>query len=394
MEKVLAINSGSSSFKYKLFSLPDEKVIAKGMADRVGLDDASFEIKLADGTKHVEKTEISDQEAAVSLLLKFLKQFNVVEDLNEIVGVGHRVVNGGEFFKDSTIITKENLHEIYELEDYAPLHNPAEGRGIEAFMNVLPNVPQVAVFDTTYHRALDPVHYLYSLPYEYYEKYGVRKYGAHGTSVRYVAPRAADMMGKDLKDLKLIVCHLGSGASITAVKDAKSYDTSMGFSPLAGITMATRSGDIDPSLIQHLMHVEHKSMDEMIYMLNHKSGLLGLSGISPDMRDVRESNSDRAKLARNIFINRIVRYVGSYIAEMGGVDGIIFTAGIGEHDMGVREAVMDAFKYMGVDPDYEANNKISEGFITKPDSKVKVMVIPTNEELMIERDVVRLTHIN
>lgn len=394
MEKVLAINSGSSSFKYKLFSLPDEKVIAKGMADRVGLDHASFEIKLADGTKHVEKTEIPDQEAAVSLLLKFLKQFNVVEDLNEIVGVGHRVVNGGEFFKDSTIITKENLHEIYELEDYAPLHNPAEGRGIEAFMNVLPNVPQVAVFDTTYHRALDPVHYLYSLPYEYYEKYGVRKYGAHGTSVRYVAPRAADMMGKDLKDLKLIVCHLGSGASITAVKDAKSYDTSMGFSPLAGITMATRSGDIDPSLIQHLMHVEHKSMDEMIYMLNHKSGLLGLSGISPDMRDVRESDSDRAKLARNIFINRIVRYVGSYIAEMGGVDGIIFTAGIGEHDMGVREAVMDAFKYMGVDPDYEANNKISEGFITKPDSKVKVMVIPTNEELMIERDVVRLTHIN
>lgn len=394
MEKVLAINSGSSSFKYKLFSLPDEKVIAKGMADRVGLDYASFEIKLADGTKHVEKTEIPDQEAAVSLLLKFLKQFNVVEDLNEIVGVGHRVVNGGEFFKDSTIITKENLHEIYELEDYAPLHNPAEGRGIEAFMNVLPNVPQVAVFDTTYHCALDPVHYLYSLPYEYYEKYGVRKYGAHGTSVRYVAPRAADMMGKDLKDLKLIVCHLGSGASITAVKDAKSYDTSMGFSPLAGITMATRSGDIDPSLIQHLMHVEHKSMDEMIYMLNHKSGLLGLSGISPDMRDVRESDSDRAKLARNIFINRIVRYVGSYIAEMGGVDGIIFTAGIGEHDMGVREAVMDAFKYMGVDPDYEANNKISEGFITKPDSKVKVMVIPTNEELMIERDVVRLTHIN
>lgn len=394
MEKVLAINSGSSSFKYKLFSLPDEKVIAKGMADRVGLDNASFEIKLADGTDHVEKTEIPDQEAAVSLLLKFLKQFNVVEDLNEIVGVGHRVVNGGEFFKDSTIITKENLHEIYELEDYAPLHNLAEGRGIEAFMNVLPNVPQVAVFDTTYHRALDPVHYLYSLPYEYYEKYSVRKYGAHGTSVRYVAPRAADMMGKDLKDLKLIVCHLGSGASITAVKDGKSYDTSMGFSPLAGITMATRSGDIDPSLIQHLMHVEHKSMDEMIYMLNYKSGLLGLSGISPDMRDVRESNSDRAKLARKIFINRIVRYIGSYIAEMGGVDGIIFTAGIGEHDMGVRKAVMDAFKYMGVDPDYEANDKVSEGFITKPDSKVKVMVIPTNEELMIERDVVRLTHIN
>ena len=394
MKKVLAINSGSSSFKYKLFSLPDEKVIASGMADRVGLDNASFEIKLADGSKHVEKTEIADQEAAVNLLIKFLKQFNVVDDLHEIVGVGHRVVNGGEYFTDSTIITKENLPKIYELEDYAPLHNPAEGRGIEAFMNVLPEVPQVAVFDTTYHRALDPVHYLYSLPYEYYEKYGVRKYGAHGTSIRYTAPHAAKMLGKDLKDLKLLICHLGSGASVTAVKDGKSFDTSMGFSPIAGITMATRCGDIDPSLIQHLMHVEGKSMDEMIHILNHKSGLLGLSGISPDMRDVRESDTDRAKLARKIFINRIVRYVGSYIAEMGGVDAIIFTAGIGEHDMGVRKEVMDAFKYMGVEPDYEANEENGEHFITKPDSKVKAMVIPTNEELIIERDVVRLTDIN
>ena len=394
MKKVLAINSGSSSFKYKLFSLPDEKVIASGMADRVGLDNASFEIKLADGTKHVEKTEIADQEAAVNLLIKFLKQFNVVDDLHEIVGVGHRVVNGGEYFDDSTIITKENLPKIYELEDYAPLHNPAEGRGIEAFMNVLPEVPQVAVFDTTYHRVLDPVHYLYSLSYEYYEKYGVRKYGAHGTSIRYTAPHAAKILGKDLKDLKLIICHLGSGASITAVKDGKSYDTSMGFSPIAGITMATRCGDIDPSLIQHLMHVEGKSMDEMIHILNHKSGLLGLSGISPDMRDIRESDTERAKLARKIFINRIVRYVGSYIAEMGGVDAIIFTAGIGEHDMGVRKEVMDAFKYMGVEPDYEANEENGEHFITKPDSKVKVMVIPTNEELIIERDVVRLTNIN
>ena len=394
MKKVLAINSGSSSFKYKLFSLPDEKVIASGMADRVGLDNASFEIKLADGSKHVEKTEIADQEAAVNLLIKFLKQFNVVDNLHEIVGVGHRVVNGGEYFTDSTIITRENLPKIYELEDYAPLHNPAEGRGIEAFMNVLPEVPQVAVFDTTYHRALDPVHYLYSLPYEYYEKYGVRKYGAHGTSIRYTAPHAAKMLGKDLKDLKLIICHLGSGASVTAVKDGKSFDTSMGFSPIAGITMATRCGDIDPSLIQHLMHVEGKSMDEMIHILNHESGLLGLSGISPDMRDVRESDTDRAKLARKIFINRIVRYVGSYIAEMGGVDAIIFTAGIGEHDMGVRKEVMDAFKYMGVEPDYEANEENGEHFITKPDSKVKAMVIPTNEELIIERDVVRLTDIN
>lgn len=394
MKKVLAINSGSSSFKYKLFSLPDEKVLAKGMADRVGLEDSSFEIKLADGTKHVKKTEIPDQEAAVSLLIKFLKGYHVVEELTEIVGVGHRVVNGGEYFKDSTIITKENLPKIYELSDYAPLHNPAEARGIEAFMNVLPNVPEVAVFDTTYHRNLDPVHYLYSLPYEYYEKYGVRKYGAHGTSIRYTAPRAAKLLGKDLKDLKLVICHLGSGASITAVKDGKSYDTSMGFSPIAGITMATRTGDIDPSLVQHLMKVEHKSMDEMIYIMNNKSGLLGLSGISPDMRDVRESDSERAKLARKIFINRIIRYVGAYIAEMGGVDAIIFTAGIGEHDTGVRKAVLEAFAYMGVVVDNEANESVSEGLITKTDSKVAGMVIPTNEELMIERDVVRLTNID
>lgn len=394
MKKVLAINSGSSSFKYKLFSLPDEKVLAKGMADRVGLEDSSFEIKLADSTKHVEKTEIPDQEAAVSLLIKFLKGYHVVEELTEIVGIGHRVVNGGEYFKDSTIITKENLPKIYELSDYAPLHNPAEARGIEAFMNVLPNVPEVAVFDTTYHRNLDPVHYLYSLPYEYYEKYGVRKYGAHGTSIRYTAPRAAKLLGKDLKDLKLVICHLGSGASITAVKDGKSYDTSMGFSPIAGITMATRTGDIDPSLVQHLMKVEHKSMDEMIYIMNNKSGLLGLSGISPDMRDVRESDSERAKLARKIFINRIIRYVGAYIAEMGGVDAIIFTAGIGEHDTGVRKAVLDAFAYMGVVVDNEVNESVSEGLITKTDSKVAGMVIPTNEELMIERDVVRLTNID
>ena len=235
---------------------------------------------------------------------------------------------------------------------------------------------------------------MYSIPYKYYEKYGVRRYGAHGTSIRYTAPHAAKMLGKDLKDLKLIVCHLGSGASITAVKDGKSYDTSMGFSPIAGVTMATRSGDIDPSLIQHLMHVEHKSMDEMIHILNSESGLLGLSGISPDMRDIRESDTERAKLARNIFINRIVRYVCAYTAEMGGVDAIIFTAGIGEHDAGVRKAVMDAFKFLGVEPDYEANEENGEHFITKPGSKVKAMVIPTNEELMIERDVVRLTNIN
>ncbi|GAA3625920.1 acetate kinase [Lactobacillus hamsteri] len=394
MKKVLAINSGSSSFKYKLFSIPDEEVIAKGMADRVGLDGSSFEIKLANGEKHVEEVSIPDQETAVGLLLKALKKYNVVEDLTEIAGVGHRIVAGGEYFKDSAIIDEENLQRIFDLKEYAPLHNPAEGEGIKAFMKLLPDAPQVGVFDTSFHQSLDATHYLYSVPYEWYEKYHARKYGAHGTSVRYVSKRAAEMLGKDVKDLKLIICHLGSGASITAVKDGKSFDTSMGFSPLAGITMSTRSGDVDPSLVQFVMEKENLSMDEMIEILNKKSGLLGLSHISPDMRDLKFNPDERAQRARAIFINRIIRYVGAYLTEMGGVDAVIFTAGVGEHDVGVRKAVMESLEFMGLKPDLEANEENGERFITKPDSKIKAMIVPTNEELIIARDVVRLAHLN
>lgn len=394
MKKVLAINSGSSSFKYKLFSLPDEEVLAEGLADRVGLDDSTFSIKLANGDKHIEEVEIPDQETAVKLLLKALKKYNVIEDLNEIAGVGHRIVAGGEYFKDSAIITKDNLQKIFDLKEYAPLHNPAEGEGIKAFMKVLPNVPEVGVFDTAFHESLDPVHYLYSVPYDWYEKYRARKYGAHGTSVRYVANRTAKLLNKDLKDLKLVVCHLGSGASITAVKDGKSYDTSMGFTPLAGITMGTRSGDVDPSLLQFVMHKKDISIDEMIDILNHDSGLLGISGVSPDMRDLKHNPDKRAQLAREIFINRIIRYVGAYIIEMGGADAIVFTAGIGEHDARVRAAVMKAFEFMGLVPDLEANKVNGEKTITKPESKIRAMIVPTNEELMIERDVVRLAHLD
>ena len=394
MKKVLAINSGSSSFKYKLFSLPDEEVLAEGLADRVGLDDSTFSIKLTDGDKHVEEVEIPDQETAVKLLLKALKKYNVIEDLNEIAGVGHRIVAGGEYFKDSAIITKDNLQKIFDLKEYAPLHNPAEGEGIKAFMKVLPKVPEVGVFDTAFHESLDPVHYLYSVPYDWYEKYRARKYGAHGTSVRYVANRTAKLLNKDLKDLKLVVCHLGSGASITAVKDGKSYDTSMGFTPLAGITMGTRSGDVDPSLLQFVMHKKDISIDEMIDILNHDSGLLGISGVSPDMRDLKHNPDKRAQLAREIFINRIIRYVGAYITEMGGADAIVCTAGIGEHDARVRAAVMKAFEFMGLVPDLEANKVNGEKTITKPESKIRAMIVPTNEELMIERDVVRLAHLD
>lgn len=394
MKKVLAINSGSSSFKYKLFLLPDEEVLAEGLADRVGLDDSTFSIKLANGDKHVEEVEIPDQETAVKLLLNALKKYNVIEDLNEIAGVGHRIVAGGEYFKDSAIITEDNLQKIFDLKEYAPLHNPAEGKGIQAFMKVLPNVPEVGVFDTAFHESLDPVHYLYSVPYDWYEKYRARKYGAHGTSVRYVANRTAKLLNKDLKDLKLVVCHLGSGASITAVKDGKSYDTSMGFTPLAGITMGTRSGDVDPSLLQFVMHKKDISIDEMIDILNHDSGLLGISGVSPDMRDLKHNPDKRAQLAREIFINRIIRYVGAYITEMGGADAIVFTAGIGEHDAQVRAAVMKAFEFIGLVPDLEANKVNGERTITKPESKIRAMIVPTNEELMIERDVVRLAHLD
>lgn len=391
MDKVLAINSGSSSFKYKIFSLDDEQVLASGLGDRIGIDGSTFSIKLANGEKHEAEVDLPNQEAAVQTLLKWLKEYGVIEDVKEIVGVGHRIVSGGDLFPDSAIIDKDNLHKVFDLADYAPLHNPAEGRGIQAFMELLPNVPQVGVFDTSFHQSMDAVHYLYSLPYEYYEKYKVRKYGAHGTSVRFVSQRAAELMGKDLKDLKLIVCHLGSGASVTAVKDGKCYDTSMGFSPLAGVTMGTRSGDVDPSALQHIMHKESMTdFDEMIDILNHKSGLLGISGISSDKRDIRNSDSPRAQLASDIFDDRVVHYIGSYIAEMNGADAIIFTAGIGEHDVPMRKDVLSKFTYMGVEVDDAANESNEEGFITTKDSNLNALVIPTDEELMIERDVVRL----
>lgn len=391
MDKILAINSGSSSFKYKLFSLADESVLASGLGDRIGIDCSTFSMKLADGTKHEAEVDLPNQEVAVQTLLDWLKEYGVIADVKEIVGVGHRIVNGGELFPDSAIIDKDNIHKVFDLTNYAPLHNPAEGHGIQAFMNILPDVPQVGVFDTSFHQSMDEVHYIYSLPYEYYEKYKARKYGAHGTSVRYVSGKAAELLGKDLKDLKLVVCHLGSGASVTAVKDGKCYDTSMGFSPLAGVTMGTRSGDVDPSVLQYIMKKEGiTDFNEMIDILNHKSGLLGLSGISSDMRDIRNSDDKRAKLADAVFINRVVRYVGSYIAEMGGADAVVFTAGIGEHDDEVREGVMKSLSFMGVDFDDAANKAANEGFITKEDSKLAGLIIPTDEELMIERDVVRL----
>lgn len=398
MKKILAINSGSSSFKYKLFNYPSEEVVAQGQAQRIGLAGATFSLKLADGSKYESEIKIPDHKTAIQLLLTWLPKYNVINDLKEIAGIGHRVVAGGEIFSESALIDKEKLQQIYDLSDYAPLHNPYEADGIRDFMQLLPGVPQVAVFDTSFHHTLDPVHYLYSLPYKYYEKYRARKYGAHGTSVRYVSHRAAELLNKPFNELKMIVCHLGNGASITAIKDGKSYDTSMGFSPVAGITMSTRSGDIDPSVLQYVMKKENISdFNKMINILNNKSGILGISDYSPDMRDIRKkaaAGDVKAKLAKDIFVNRIIKYIGSYYVDMGGLDALVFTAGIGENESLYRQAIVDKLSVLGLKIDEKANSVNGEKVISAVDSKAKILIIPTNEELVIAGDVVRLAKIN
>lgn len=342
------------------------------------------------GKKYENVVPIKDHQQAINFMLQKLTDLGIIEDFQEITGVGHRVVAGGEWFNHSVVVTDEVLAKIDRLADYAPLHNPANAMGIRAFQKLLPDALSVAVFDTSFHQTMPDVNYLYSMPYEYYTRYGARKYGAHGTSHRYVSARAAAMLGKDLKDLKLITLHLGAGASITAIKDGKSFDTSMGFSPLAGVTMATRAGDVDPSLVYYIQEREGLTNDEMLNVLNKKSGLLGISTISSDMRDLLDvqDTNEHAKLAINIFINRVIKYVGQYVAEMNGVDAIVFTAGIGENSVPVRKMIVDKLSYFGIKLDNEKNNVRGEEVeISTSDSKVKALLIPTNEELMIARDV-------
>lgn len=394
MSKIIAVNAGSSTVKFKLFDMPSENVVAEGLIERIGLDEGHAKIEYGDGQVHDEKRPFKDHGEAVQYLLDQLIDLKIVNNYSEITAVGHRVVAGGEFFKDSVVIDDEVMKKIDKLAEYAPLHDPAELDGMKAFKKVLPNAFAVAVFDTSFHVNMPKMNALYSVPYEWYEKYGARKYGAHGTSHRYVAGRAAKMLNKPLADLKLITCHLGAGASITAIKGGKSFDTSMGFSPLAGITMATRSGDVDPSLVNFMEHKLNISSDDMIDILNHKSGLLGISGISSDMRDVEKAakeGNQRAQLAIEKDVNSVVKYIGSYIAEMNGVDAIVFTAGVGENDINFREAVGNRLGYFGVKMDHEKNNiRGEERVISADDSKVKVLLIPTNEELMIVRDIERL----
>ncbi|WP_409251629.1 acetate kinase [Bacillus sp. SCS-153A] len=394
MAKMIAINAGSSSLKFQLFEMPQEEVITKGLIERIGLTDSVFSISV-NGEKQKEVTDIPNHEVAVKMLLDKLTSARIIESLDEIEGIGHRVVHGGEVFTDSVLITEEVIQKIEELSELAPLHNPANVTGIRSFQSVLPNVPAVAVFDTAFHQTMPESSFLYSLPYDYYEQYGIRKYGFHGTSHKYVSERAAEMLGRPKEQLRLISCHLGNGASIAAIEGGKSIDTSMGFTPLAGVAMGTRSGNIDPALIPFIMEKTGKTADEVLDVLNKESGMLGVSGLSSDLRDIEsqaEEGNERAELALEVFANRIHKYIGSYASRMYGVDAIIFTAGIGENSDIVREKVLKGLEFMGIywDP---ARNKVrgEEAFVNYPHSPVKVMIIPTNEEVMIARDVQRLT---
>lgn len=390
MVKVLSVNSGSSSIKFKLFDMPAEQVLASGMIERIGLKKSVTTIKW-DGQKFKDIRDIKDHEDAIGLMLVFLKKLEIIKDFSEIQGVGHRVVAGGEYIKAPMLVNDEVAEKVRELSKLAPLHNPAAALGIRLFRKLLPNAISVVVADTAFHQGMPAKNYLYSVPYEWYEKYSIRRYGAHGTSHEYVAKEAAKMMQKPLADLKLITCHLGAGASITAIKDGKSFDTSMGFTPLAGLTMAKRSGDVDPSALQYVMNnSDIKDINEMIDILNNKSGLLGISGVSEDMRDVEkaaEEGNKRAQLAFDICEKNVIKYIGQYIAELQGVDGIVFTAGIGENSWSFRSKVMKDLAYLGIKEDRDNNDTFGKNvFISTPDSKVKVMRIMTNEELVIARD--------
>lgn len=395
MAKVIAINAGSSSLKFQLFEMPSEKVITKGVFERIGLDDSIFNITV-NGNKVTEVIDIPDHSFAVKILLNKLTNLRIIKSYNEIKGVGHRVVHGGEEFSDSVLITDDVLKKVENLTELAPLHNPANIIGIKAFQEVLPNVPAVAVFDTAFLQTMPESSFLYSLPYEYYEKYGIRKYGFHGTSHKYVSEKAAEFLGQPIEQLRLISCHLGNGASITAIEGGKSIDTSMGFTPLAGLTMGTRSGDIDPALIPYIMKKTGKTAEEVLVVLNKQSGMLGLSGFSSDLRDIEqeaEKGNIRAEQALKVFAERVHQYIGSYTARMYGVDAIIFTAGIGENSATIRERILTGLEFMGVywDPSL---NKIrgDQHLISYSHSPVKVLVIPTNEEVMIARDVARIAY--
>ena len=395
--KILVINAGSSSIKYQLIDMATEKVIAKGMCDRIGIAGGNFKLK-ADGREDYKlDIQMANHKEAVKLVLDALvsPEHGVIESLSEISAVGHRVLHGGEKFSGSVIVDEKVIAAIEECCELGPLHNPHNLTGIRACEAMMPGVPQVAVFDTGFHQTMPDYAYMYALPYEYYEKYRIRRYGFHGTSHRYVSLRAAEMLGR--KDLKIVTCHLGNGSSLAAVMNGKCFDTSMGLTPLEGIMMGTRCGSIDPAIIPLLMKKENLTPDEIDTIMNKKSGILGVSQVTSDNRDIEQGakeGNERYQLIESMICHQLTKYIGGYAAAMGGVDAVVFTGGIGENNPHYRARVAEKLAFLGVELDEETNKKAmrtSEEFVlTTPDSKVKVLMIPTNEELMIAKDTLEL----
>ncbi len=389
--KILVLNCGSSSLKYQLINMETEEVLASGKYERIGEEEA-FNTHKVNGKKiEVKKPAYNHKEAIEFVLAQFTNPgYKVIDSLDEIDAIGHRVVHGGEIFKESAVIDEKVMQQISECGEFAPLHNPAAVLGMEACKNVMPGKPMVAVFDTTFHQTMPKDKYIYPIPYEFYKKYGVRKYGAHGTSHMYVSERLAKIENKNIKDLKIVTCHLGQGSSICAVKGGKSIDTSMGLTPLGGIPMVTRSGDLDPSVLTYLMKKEKLTAQEMEDILNKKSGVAGISGLAPDFRvieDASNEGNERARIAINSFNYSIAGYIAKYAAEMDGIDYIVFTGGIGENQINIRKGICEKLKFMGIEIDLDANNiRGEERVISTPNSRVKVYIIPTNEELMIAKE--------
>ncbi len=391
--KVLVLNCGSSSIKYKLFNTENKAVLAQGGIEKIGLNGSFLKVTLPTGEKVILERDIPEHTAGIEFIIETLtgKEYGCIKSLDEIDAVGHRIVHGGEKFNASVLITPEVKEKITECFDIAPLHNPANMKGIVAVEKIMPGVPQVGVFDTAFHQTIPQYAYMYALPYSLYEKYGVRRYGFHGTSHRYVSKRVCEFLGVDYKSQRIITCHIGNGGSITAIKDGKSVDTSMGLTPVEGLMMGTRSGDVDAGALTYIMDKEKMTPAEMSDMINKKSGVAGVSGVSSDMREIDAAilkGNERAALALKMYNYRIAKYVGSYIAALNGVDIIVFTGGVGENQSSARAEVCSHFGYMGLKIDEAVNNRIhgDEAVISTPDSTVKVVVVPTDEELMIAMD--------
>lgn len=394
--KVLVINCGSSSLKYQVLDMTDESLLCKGLVERIGIEGSVITHEKTGMDKFKKEVPMKDHKDAIGHVIDALldAEHGVVKSMDEIGAVGHRVVHAGEYYNTSVLVTPEVIKDLEACIDLAPLHNPANLIGIEACQELMPKTPMVAAFDTAFHQTMPEESYIYALPYEYYEKYGVRKYGFHGTSHKFVSERAAAMLGKDLKDLKIITCHLGNGASLAAIKNGKVVDTSMGFTPLEGLVMGTRSGDLDPAVVTFIGEKEKLSHEQMSNVLNKKSGVFGISGVSSDFRDIETAAAEgnkRAQLALDVYTHRVKAYIGAYIAEMNGCDAIVFTAGLGENGKSTRADICRDMDVLGIKLDEKKNDvRGKETVISADDSKVKILLIPTNEELVIARDTLEI----